>query len=158
MSYQMAHDLRERFAEAIADSRNVSPDGASRTDVLILPEAGDFNAADACIRTLHDPGIRRYSRDQQRVADWLNNRAGIGGGDDPIGFLLASYEMIHGQLQDHQALRAVCEAFVQDHSIHCAETIYQTDGVIQAAPEFIEAVCDVVGYQIPDEEKDEDSQ
>ena len=151
----MAHDLRERFAEAIADSRNVSPDGASRTDVLILPEAGDFNAADACIRTLHDPGIRRYSRDQQRVADWLNNRAGIGGGDDPIGFLLASYEMIHGQLAQFQTLDQVCREFVRDQLIHCSETIYQTDRVIEAAPEFIEAVCDVVGYQVLDEEKQE---
>jgi hypothetical protein len=31
-----------------------------------------------------------YSSDEQRVADFLYER-GVGGGDDPIGFLLASY-------------------------------------------------------------------
>lgn len=31
-----------------------------------------------------------YSKDEQRVAEWLMEHLGIGGGDDPIGFLLAS--------------------------------------------------------------------
>ncbi len=34
-----------------------------------------------------------YSLDQQRVADFLFER-GMGGGDDPIGFILASYEFL----------------------------------------------------------------
>lgn len=38
-----------------------------------------------------------YTPDEQRVVEWLlkvsNNS--IGGGDDPIGFLLASHEMIN---------------------------------------------------------------
>lgn len=38
-----------------------------------------------------DIEIDPYSPDEQRVADWLMT-VGIGGGDDPIGFLLASYE------------------------------------------------------------------
>ena len=38
-----------------------------------------------------------YNPDQQRVADWIVARTGgmIGAGEDPIGFLLASYEDIH---------------------------------------------------------------
>lgn len=37
-----------------------------------------------------------YSPDEQRVADWLCKRSGenIGGGDDPIGFLMVSYEYV----------------------------------------------------------------
>lgn len=33
---------------------------------------------------------RPYTADEQRVADWLVKRSGIGGGDDPIGFLMGS--------------------------------------------------------------------
>ena len=32
-----------------------------------------------------------YSKDEDRVAEFLSKK-GIGGGDDPIGFILASYE------------------------------------------------------------------
>lgn len=89
-----------------------------------------------------------YSADQQRVAKWLVNRMNdhMGAGDDPIGVVLASYEQIHEQLQQAQALVAHCEQFIQDQRIHCAETVYQSDRVILNAYEFIEGVCDIVGY------------
>lgn len=32
----------------------------------------------------------RYTKDQKRVAKWINDNLGVGGGDDPIGFVLAS--------------------------------------------------------------------
>lgn len=32
-----------------------------------------------------------YDRQEQRVAEFLSRVGGIGGGDDPIGFLIASY-------------------------------------------------------------------
>lgn len=35
-----------------------------------------------------------YTHDEMRVAKWIVETGGIGGGDDPIGFLLNSYEMI----------------------------------------------------------------
>lgn len=89
-----------------------------------------------------------YSADQQRVAAWLVSRMHdhMGAGADPIGFVLASYEIMHAQLQQAQALVEHCEQFIQDQRIHCAETVYQTDRVIQNAYEFIEGVCDIVGY------------
>jgi GTP-dependent phosphoenolpyruvate carboxykinase len=89
-----------------------------------------------------------YSANEQRVADWLLSRTNnqVGAGDDPIGFVLASYELIHAQLAQAQALVAHCEQFIQDQRIHCAETVYQTDRVIQNAYEFIEGVCDILGY------------
>lgn len=43
------------------------------------------------------------------------------------------------------------QQFIKDQNISCAETIYQTDRVIEHAYEFIEDLCDIVGYQ-PDEE------
>lgn len=44
------------------------------------------------------------------------------------------------------ALWEVCTKFIKEQDIHCAETIYQTDWVIENAYEFIEDVCEVVGY------------
>lgn len=38
----------------------------------------------------HDP----YDRQEQRVAEYLSTVAGIGGGDDPVGFLMASHAFL----------------------------------------------------------------
>lgn len=39
-----------------------------------------------------------YTPDEERVAKWLTDRAPqVGAGDDPIGFLMASYELLHTQ-------------------------------------------------------------
>lgn len=43
-------------------------------------------------------------------------------------------------------LWALCQKFVKDNSIICPETIYQADKVYENAPEFVEAICDLVGY------------
>lgn len=40
-----------------------------------------------------------YSKDEQRVADFLFS-AGVGGGDDPIGFVLSSLSYATAQLND----------------------------------------------------------
>lgn len=39
-----------------------------------------------------------------------------------------------------------CRSFVTKEEISCAESVYQMDNVIQNAYEFIEGVCDIVGY------------
>lgn len=102
-----------------------------------------------------------YSPDEQRVATWLVARMNdqVGAGDDPIGVLLASYEQIHAELAKAQELRKLCEKFIEDQRISCVETVYQTDRVIENAYEFIEGVCDVVGYyedpDLADEECEE---
>lgn len=36
--------------------------------------------------------------------------------------------------------------FIDEHRISCAESIYQTDRVIQNAYAFIEELCEIVGY------------
>ena len=44
------------------------------------------------------------------------------------------------------ALLELCQKFVRDNGISCPEAIYQTDRVIENAYEFIEAICELVGY------------
>jgi len=39
-----------------------------------------------------------------------------------------------------------CQSFVRNRDIHCSESIHQTDRVSEGAKEFIEEVCDIVGY------------
>lgn len=55
------------------------------------------------------------------------------------------------ELRNMAKLRAIVVNFVEDQNIFCAETIYQTDRVIQNAYEFIQELVEVVGYK-----KDED--
>ena len=50
-------------------------------------------------------------------------------------------------------LLEVCMKFIQDNQINCRENIYQSDRVVLNAQEFIERICDVVGYY--DVEEDE---
>jgi hypothetical protein len=38
-----------------------------------------------------------YSPDEARVAKWLDEKAGMGGGDDPLGFLMVSYDYLVAQ-------------------------------------------------------------
>lgn len=40
-----------------------------------------------------------------------------------------------------------CQAFIKAQRIHCPETIYQTDRVVESACELVETVCGIVGYE-----------
>lgn len=40
----------------------------------------------------------------------------------------------------------LCKKFIEAQKISCPETIYQSDRVIENAYEFIEDICDIVGY------------
>jgi hypothetical protein len=50
--------------------------------------------------------IRHYSRDEQRVCDYIQKitKEQIGCGDDPIGFLIASHAYLAAQCQDNVPL------------------------------------------------------
>jgi hypothetical protein len=39
-----------------------------------------------------------------------------------------------------------CQKFIRDQRIDCPEVVHQTDRVIENAYEFIEGICDIVGY------------
>ena len=49
-------------------------------------------------------------------------------------------------VKEMAALQNKCLSFIESQQIFCGETIYQTDHVIESAYEFIEDVCDIVGY------------
>jgi hypothetical protein len=56
-------------------------------------------------------------------------------------------------------LLKLCEEFIKEQRITCAETVYQTDRVIENAYEFIEQICEIVGYaDEQDEESDEEDE
>lgn len=57
-----------------------------------------------------------------------------------------------------KALYALCERFVVDNGIHCPETIWQMDHVIGNAYEFIEEICNTIGYASMKEETEYDEE
>lgn len=45
-----------------------------------------------------------------------------------------------------------CVAFRDEHEILCPESCFQMDAIVLAAPELVEAVCNVIGYsECPDD-------
>lgn len=52
----------------------------------------------------------------------------------------------------------LCGEFIKENKIDCSETIYQTDRVVENSLEFIEAICDLIGYheEVEDEEEYEE--
>jgi hypothetical protein len=64
-----------------------------------------------------DFDARPYSADERRVVDWLIERTKgmVGAGDDPIGFVLASYALVHMEKTTAvNALRKIVGAFDDD--------------------------------------------
>lgn len=43
------------------------------------------------------------------------------------------------------------EAWIQKHRPQCAESVYQVDSVLMAAPELVVEVCEIVGWHRPEE-------
>ena len=48
--------------------------------------------------------------------------------------------------QEEQLLNE-CKKFIKDQQITCADTIYQSDRIIENAYEFIERICNIVGFE-----------
>ena len=46
-----------------------------------------------------DLDTQPYTTDEQRVVDYLVKLTGIGAGDDPIGFLIASHATLRSKLE-----------------------------------------------------------
>jgi hypothetical protein len=49
----------------------------------------------------------------------------------------------------------LCEKFINEQKISCAETVYQSDRVIENAYQLIEGICDIVGYIKDDYQEDD---
>ena len=43
-------------------------------------------------------------------------------------------------------LLSLCQKFILENEISCPENIYQSDRVILNSQEFIEKICELVGY------------
>jgi hypothetical protein len=57
-------------------------------------------------------------------------------------------------MNKEQELFKFCQKFIEKNHIFCAETIYQSDHIIENATEFIEGICNIVGYiECEDEEE-----
>jgi len=50
------------------------------------------------------------------------------------------------------AVLALAKDFIRKQRIGCVEDVYQTDRVIENAYEFVEAICEVVGYHEDEED------
>lgn len=61
-------------------------------------------------RQLRNLTIRPYDSAESRVAQWIVNRTNIGAGDDPVGFILASYEL---KIQELDELRRTTNREIQ---------------------------------------------
>lgn len=57
---------------------------------------------------------------------------------------------------DLDKLAQLCVEFIDNNNITCSEAIYQTDRVIENAYEFIDRICQIVGFKEIDEEDDLD--
>lgn len=50
------------------------------------------------------------------------------------------------RVRQESELVELCKKFIQENRITCAETVAQSDRVIENAYDFIESVCSIVGY------------
>ncbi len=55
-------------------------------------------------------------------------------------------------MSKEKQLMALCKKFIDEQDIHCGETIYQSDRVIENAYTFIEEICNILGYKDIDDE------
>ena len=56
--------------------------------------------------------------------------------------------------ESKDALYALAKDFIEKQKITCSETVYQTDRVIESAYQFIDNICEIVGfYEYEDDEE-----
>ena len=52
----------------------------------------------------------------------------------------------------------LCREFIKENKIDCSETIYQTDRIAENSLEFIESICELIGYHEEEEELDQEEE
>lgn len=60
-----------------------------------------------------------YDAQEARVAQWIVDRTGIGAGDDPIGFMLVSYDLKIAEMAEMRSKLASLEAILALSSKTC---------------------------------------
>lgn len=62
---------------------------------------------------------------------------------------------IINKIEQNNKLRTIVEEFITKQNIHCAEVVWQSDRVVENSYEFIQKLCDIVGYvKLPEEDDD----
>lgn len=56
---------------------------------------------------------------------------------------------------DRRKLYALCSDFIMENGIHCPEDIAQVDHIIANAYDFLEEMCELIGYAEFTDEGDE---
>lgn len=70
-------------------------------------------------------------------------------GDGLVLSMVQRIEELEEQVKKTEGARKlieVCEKFMEDQNITCAETVYQADRVMENACDFIMEICDIIGY------------
>jgi len=53
-----------------------------------------------------------------------------------------------------QELFKLCTKFIEDNKISHAEQVYQNDKLVTKYYQFVESICDIVGYQAMNEDEE----
>jgi hypothetical protein len=70
-----------------------------------------------------DMATHPYSPDEERVATWLNDLTGVGGGDDPIGFIMCSLQYSVSQRNKFRdALKTIAITSIDNVAVEIAKT------------------------------------
>lgn len=60
---------------------------------------------------------------------------------------------IRAVVSDQAKLWKLCQDYIDKQNISCPEAVYQNDNVALSAQEFVESVCELVGYHTPKEDE-----
>lgn len=74
-----------------------------------------------------EPSGPEYTPDQQRVAFWLVALTGIGGGKDPVGFLMASHAAVRAQRDEAQSAVTAWQQTTQSLEAHIMDRAAMKD-------------------------------
>lgn len=99
--------------------------------------------ADECADEIAVLKSRILEMEAQQREDWANINRKADFIDATLNDMAAQDE----QLAAAEAIVKMVREFIDTQDISCAETIYQSDRVIENAYEFIEKLCDLVGYK-----------
>lgn len=87
-----------------------------------------------------------YSKDEDRVAEWLVDKTGIGGGDDPIGFILVSHEYIAASNRRLRSALNIAWDYINSRADHFPS---DENGKINDVLEKIAEALNESGHQVP---------
>lgn len=90
-----------------------------------------------------DISINPYSVDEQRVVDYIMSASGLGAGDDPIGFLLASHASI---VEELSYIRGLMEPMLKNKESGMLNKPLKCPRCLAAMPDS--NTCQQCGYDL----------